>query len=165
MIIDDWKLLPAINLLAFKIRFLNSSSHRYQPSLYSQLPSRTCLIRGVVNILGAWLKILCAKCAIPHHICQLRHYCIGKIWWISQPATKLKSTNLKPFIHKGDCALQSKLVGMVFVLTLYPITRSHRVTQPSRLLFSFSFSNLSLMVGIQILSPYAVLHTSSIELD
>ena len=49
---NDWQLLPAINLLVSKICSLNSSSHRYQPSLYSQLPSRMRLIRGVVNILG-----------------------------------------------------------------------------------------------------------------
>ena len=47
-------------ILASKIRSLNSSSHHYQPSLYSQLPSGTRLIRGVA-------KFLRAKC-VPYHI-------------------------------------------------------------------------------------------------
>ena len=37
LIIDDWKLLPTIDLLASEIHYLNRCSHHYQPSLYSQL--------------------------------------------------------------------------------------------------------------------------------
>ena len=61
MIMDNWQLLPTINLLASKIRSLNSvfssSLGLKQPSLsVSYLQKR--VNEGRVNVLGAWLKIL-----------------------------------------------------------------------------------------------------------
>ena len=66
MIIDNWQLLPTINLLASKIRSLNSvfssSLGLKQPSLSaSYFQERVNEGRG--QRLGAWLKILCARFA------------------------------------------------------------------------------------------------------
>ena len=69
MIIDNWQLLPTINLLASKIRSLNSvfssSLGLKQPSSCSVFVFKNAERRGVVNVLGAWLNILRARDLAP----------------------------------------------------------------------------------------------------
>ena len=73
------------------------------------------------------------------------------VWRISQPTAKLKTANIKSFLyfaHEGDRTSRSKLVGVVFALTWYPvidislarITKTSTAYQSFKARFHFSFS-------------------------
>ena len=108
LIIDDWKLLPTINLLASKIRSQSSSLILIAiwpktAFFISQLPSRTRLIRGVVNVLGAWLQFF------------VRALCLSKC--LSTPP-QILGTSLHNKIHNHNHYTSLRLLFSIIIYLL-----------------------------------------------